>query len=111
MGRDDRQAQLLAQLEVLGAAAGGDVDDPRPLLLADLVPRDHPVLVRAGARFATGGEGVRHGRQVVVRALVAPADEVRAGPAPRAPRTAPTSADLSVPRPSQRISSPWRTLT
>ena len=43
--RDDRQAELLAQLVVLGARAGRDVDDARALVLADLVPRDDAVLV------------------------------------------------------------------
>ncbi len=42
---DHRQADLAAQLVVLRAAARGDVDDPGPLLLADLVPGDHAVLV------------------------------------------------------------------
>ena len=43
--RDDRQAERLAQLVVLGAAAGRDVDDARALVLADLVPRHDAVLV------------------------------------------------------------------
>ena len=47
--RDDRQTERLAQLEVLGAAARRDVDDARPLVLADLVPGDDPMLV-AGRR-------------------------------------------------------------
>ena len=42
---DDREPQRLAQLVVLGAAARRDVDDPRALVLADLVPRDDAVLV------------------------------------------------------------------
>ena len=45
--RDDRQPERLAELEVLGAAARGDVDDAGPLVLADLGPRHDPVLVRA----------------------------------------------------------------
>ena len=43
--RDHRQPERLAELEVLGAAARGDVDDAGPLLLADLVPGDDAVLV------------------------------------------------------------------
>jgi hypothetical protein len=45
------------ELEVLAAAARGDVDDPRALLDRDLVPRDHPVLDLApgrGRRTARG---------------------------------------------------------
>jgi hypothetical protein len=34
----------LAELEVLAAGAGRDVDDPAPLLERDLVPRDDAVL-------------------------------------------------------------------
>ena len=45
--RDDRQAQRLAELVVLRAAAGRDVDDARALVLADLVPGDDAVLVAA----------------------------------------------------------------
>jgi hypothetical protein len=44
-GRDHRQPERLAESVVLGAAARGDVDDARPLLLADLVPGDDAVLV------------------------------------------------------------------
>ena len=79
---DDRQAERLAQLEVLGAAAGGDVDDARALLLADLVPGDHPVLVRRGAlsRRAAARTARLHRRQIVERAGVAPADELGAAP-------------------------------
>ncbi len=53
------------QLEVLGAAAGGDVDDPRALLDRDLVPIDHAVL-----HLCARGERVE-------RPLVAKADERR----------------------------------
>ena len=42
---DDRQAERLAELEVLGAAARRDVDDAGALVLADLVPGHDPVLV------------------------------------------------------------------
>ena len=35
------QVVLLAQLEVLGAAARGDVHDARAFRLADLIPQDH----------------------------------------------------------------------
>ncbi len=44
--RDHRQAELLAEGVVLGTATGRDVDDPGPLFLTDLVPRDDPMLVR-----------------------------------------------------------------
>ena len=43
---DDRQPERLAQLVVLGAAAGRDMDDARALVLADLVPGDDAMLVR-----------------------------------------------------------------
>ncbi len=39
---DDREPERLPELVVLGAAAGGDVDDPGPLLLADRGPRSRP---------------------------------------------------------------------
>ncbi len=42
-GRHHREAVLDAQLEVLFPRPGGDVDEPRPLGLADLLPEDHPV--------------------------------------------------------------------
>ena len=81
------QAQRLAEREVLRAAAGRDVDDPGPLLLADLVPGHDPVLVAAAVGPA-GRERRPDGREVVERAPVAPAHEVAARDAPRAPRTA-----------------------
>ena len=79
-GRDDGQAERLPELEVLGAAAGGDMDDPGPLLLPDLGPRHDPVLVRP-VRGVDGAprEGVSDGGQVVERAGVAPADHLAAG--------------------------------
>src|SRR5208283_762042 len=40
---DERDAVLVAQLLVLGAASGRDVDQPRAFFLADGVPRDHAV--------------------------------------------------------------------
>ena len=77
---DDRQAERLAELVVLGAAAGGDVDDPGALLLGDLVPGDHAVLVR-GRRLVAGALGERRldRGQLVERARVAPPDELGAG--------------------------------
>ena len=54
--RQDRQVVHARELEVLGAAAGRDVDDPRALLERDLVPRDHAVLDRARpARRSSNG--------------------------------------------------------
>ena len=76
--RDDRQTELAPELEVLGPAAWGDVDDARALVLADLVPRHDPMLVRA-AVGAAGGERRPDGRQLVERPLVAPADELAPG--------------------------------
>ena len=64
--RQHRQPELAAELEVLAAAAGRDVDDPGPLLERDLVPRDDAVLDR-GAR-----------PEVVERPAVAQPDELRA---------------------------------
>ena len=78
--RQHRQPERAAELEVLDAAAGRDVDDPGALLERDLVPGDDAVLDR------------RAGRQVVERPLVAqpdelgarePADEVLVGEARR----------------------------
>ncbi len=43
--RDDREPERLAELEVLGAAAGRDVDDASALVLADLDPGHDAVLV------------------------------------------------------------------
>ena len=66
--RDDRQPERLAELEVLGAAARGDVDDAGPLVLADLVPGDDDVLVRVvGIVARPGREGRLDRRQVVER--------------------------------------------
>ena len=42
--RDDLQAPLLADLEVLGARSGGGMDDAGALRLAHLVPQDDAVL-------------------------------------------------------------------
>ena len=76
----DRQPERAAELEVLGAAARCDVDDARPLVLADLGPGDDPVLVRNVRRVGRArGERRLHGGQVVERPGVAPADHVRAG--------------------------------
>jgi hypothetical protein len=77
---DDRQPERLAQLEVLGAAARGDVDDAGPLLLADLVPRHDDVLVRmVGVVAGAGSEGLADRRQVVERAGITPARHLVAG--------------------------------
>ena len=87
--RDDRQAERLAELEVLGAAARRDVDDAGPLVLADLGPRRRP-----GARTASGvvascprrtPSAPRAGRRTARRSAS------RRGPRrapPRGPRTA-----------------------
>ena len=50
--RHDRQAERLAELVVLRAAARRDVDDAGALVLADLVPGDDDVLVRLTGRVA-----------------------------------------------------------
>src|SRR5262249_39018788 len=42
--RDDGDPERLGELVVLGAAARRDVDDPGPLLLADVLPGDDRVL-------------------------------------------------------------------
>ncbi len=77
---DDRQPERLAELEVLGAAARGDVDDAGPLVLADVGPRHDPVLVgRVRGVGRAGGEGLPDSRQVVERPVIAPADHVRSG--------------------------------
>ena len=49
-GHDDGQPVLLAQLEVLSAAAGGDVHDARALGLAHAIPEDDAVRL-GGRRF------------------------------------------------------------
>ena len=71
---DHRQADLATQLVVLRTAARGDVDDPGPLLLADLGPGDHAVLV---ARLR---ERLPDRRQLVERTRVPPAGQLRPGP-------------------------------
>ncbi len=69
---DRRQPERCAELVVLGAGAGRDVDDARALVLTDLVPKHDPVLVgRVPERLADGG-------QIVERPLVAPAGELAA---------------------------------
>ena len=110
--RDDRQPERLAELEVLGAAARRDVDDAGPLVLADLAPGDDPMLVRVVRVVARArGEGRPHGRQLVERALVAPPDEVAAGPLledlERA-RRAPSSASPWPARTRRRPAGPGR---
>ena len=75
---DHRQVERLAQSEVLGAAAGGYVDDAGALLLTHLVPDNHAVLVgRLAVRACEGG---LDGRQLVERAGVSPAFELAPGP-------------------------------
>ena len=65
-GRQHRQVVHLRQLKVLAAAPRRDVHDPRSLVHRDVLPGDDAVLDR-GRR-----------RQLVERAAVAPADELRA---------------------------------
>ena len=65
-GHHDREVVHARELEVLGAAARRDVDDPGALLERHVLPGDHPVLDLLG------------GRQVVERPLVAEPDEVGA---------------------------------
>ena len=77
--RQHGQPERLSEREVLRPAARRDMDDPRPLVLADLVPGDHDVLVgRPG--HGTGREARPDGRQLVERTPVAPADELGARP-------------------------------
>ena len=64
-GREDVERERPRELEVLGAAARSDVDDPRARVERDLVPRDDAML--------DGGTGAER----VERALVAPPDELR----------------------------------
>jgi hypothetical protein len=52
--RDHGQVVLLAQLEVLGAAAGGDVDDAGALGLAHLIPGDDAVGLAVAGGLARG---------------------------------------------------------
>ena len=67
-GHEDRRVLALAKSEVFGPAAGCDVNDPRSLGLADLIPCDD--LVRRSRN--------RAGRELVERTRVAQADEVAA---------------------------------
>ncbi len=77
--RDDRQAERLAELVVLRAGAGRDVDDARALVLADLVPGDDAVLVaRPAVIAAAAGECGLDGVELVERTVVAPADQISA---------------------------------
>src|SRR5262249_59697766 len=64
--RQHGQAELAAELEVLAAAAGRDVHDPRAFLERDLVPGDDAVLDRPARP------------EVVERAAVAETDELLA---------------------------------
>ena len=92
----------LAQLEVLRAAAGRDVDDAGALLLADLVPGDDAVLVGGAARRRAARERRPHGRQLVERARGSASRPGRApGPLLEHLEAALRSAVLSVPLPSQ----------
>ena len=98
-GHDGGQPERFAELVVLGAGARCDVDDARPLVLADFVPRHDPVLVvSVPERLPGGGE-------VVERALVTPADELAAGFLLLDQELA---DDWSTPRPTQNASSPCR---
>ena len=65
-GREDGQVVDARQLEVLAAAARGDVDDPRALVDGDLVPGDDAML------------DLRARRERVERTLVPEPDELRA---------------------------------
>ncbi len=56
--RDDGQVVDARQLEVLGAAARRDVDDPRALVERDLVPRDHAMHDARLRRQVVEGTGV-----------------------------------------------------
>ena len=69
MGAMTGRPCCLAEVEVLLAAAGRDVDDAGAFFVRDLVPGDDAVLRRR--RCLT--------RQLVERAAVRPADQVAAG--------------------------------
>ena len=87
---DDRQAELLAEREVLRAAAGRDVDDPGALVLADLAPGDDAVLVRLIGRVTRAlREGRPDRRQVVERPRRTASRRCRRRAVPRRPRTGP----------------------
>ncbi len=78
-GRDDRQLELLAQREVLGPAARGDVDDGGAFVLTHLVPFDDAVDIgRLAVDVDTFGECLRHHRQVIEGEPVVPAQQVLA---------------------------------
>ena len=59
-GGDHRQAERLAQGEVLGPATGGNVDDAGAFFFADLVPDDDAVLV-GGLVVRPGERGLDRG--------------------------------------------------
>ena len=109
---DDRQSELLPELEVLRAAARGDVDDAGPLVLADLGPRHDDMLVRVvGIVARPAREGGPDRGQVVERTGVSPADHLGAGDLLEHLEVARERRLAACPYPTQNWSSPWRTRT
>ncbi len=74
---DDRQTERLAQVVVLGAAAGRDMDDAGALVLADVLPGDHAMPVLGTLQVAR--ERGRDRIELIERPGVVPADEIGAG--------------------------------
>ena len=75
---DRRQAQRLAQREVLSAATGGNVDDAGALFLADLVPQDNSMLVGRPVRAGNRRKGRLYGGKFVEWTRIPPAGKLPA---------------------------------
>ena len=104
-GADQGQPEGLAELVVLGAAARGDVDDARALVLADLGPGHDPMLV--------AGLGEGRARWPAARRTGRDSASPRASDPATSSSTVkrPWMTVLRVPLPTHRTSSPARTLT
>ncbi len=94
--RDDIETELLAELVVLGTAAGRDVDDARTLLGVDLLPRDHDV-ANGHLHREIGEEGLEFEAdelgavQLALHDVVGHAESLAAGRARGRARGLPTS--------------------